>query len=298
MTELWCPWAIRDDRRGSSSQDLDDAIVVLHTTETNGPASYSGTEPHFEVSLQAGVIQFHPLDVYAKALYNAPGGIETNRRAGGVIQIEIVWHAGDAADMPDELLRRLAELLVWIGAQIGKPLVPCPQGFHGAGEGMVLASEDSPIRFHDAAEWRSPGLTTGVAWSVCAHQHVDENDHWDTGALPWARLAQFFGPPPEEDTMAGWTDADHYALNFLAQLENDLKAGYYAHLGDGDYFLGMVRRAEVDRRALGLPPLKDAQLKAKAATLKEAADQRQARALVEGPPPGLLPERHEEARCP
>lgn len=255
--ELWCPWAAVDDRGGSGPQALDNPIIVLHTTETRNPAYYNNTEPTFEVSLGAGVIQFAALDRAAKALWNEPGGVETNRRPGGVIQIEIVWYAADAENMPDELLAILGRLLAWIAGQLGIDLVPCPQGFHGQGEGIVLASEFSPIRFgnaYPASEWNEPGSSSGVPWTVCAHQHVgDRNDHWDTGLLPWARLVPFFGLPTQEDPDMAFGDADHFALTFLAALMNDGKTLFLSHLGDGDWGLGLVRLAEVCRVILGLP---------------------------------------------
>lgn len=179
--ELWCPWAAIDDRGGSGAQSLDDPIIVLHTTETRNPASYNNTEPTFEVSLAAGVIQFAALNRSAKALYNAAGGVETNRRPGGCIQIEIVWYAADAENMPDELLRVLGRLMRWIADQLGIGLVLCPQGFHGAGEGFVLASEFSPIRFGNdirwpAGEWNHPGSVSGIPWTVTSHQDVGDQN--------------------------------------------------------------------------------------------------------------------------
>ena len=87
--ELWYPGADRSQTyAGNGPVDLNNLIVVLHTTETDGPAGYSsGTAPHFEVSMQRPVPrQFVPLDRCSFALENRSGGVETNR-AGRIIQL-------------------------------------------------------------------------------------------------------------------------------------------------------------------------------------------------------------------
>ncbi len=170
------------------------AVVVLHSTETDGPASYNGTEPHFEVYVSpiggVQIRQFIALSNTAKALYNAAGGVETNRRAGHVIQIEIVGRAGQAQDWPDAKLQAVAKVVRWIREQLPFALNIPRHGFRGAGEGIVLASEDSPIRF-TFAEWNA-------FEGICGHQHLPENDHWDPGRINIQRLLVLI---QEEDDM-------------------------------------------------------------------------------------------------
>lgn len=194
ITQPWMPGVQKIDRGGGTPVSSDGpTVVVLHTTETKNPASYAGTEPHFEVS-PSNTIQYVSLANTAKALYNAPGGVETNRRRGRIIQIEIVGYAGSIADISDAHLDRIAEVLRFVRAQLPFPLAGPPQGFHGADEGIYpyIASEGSPIRFSFAA-WEAFG-------GICGHQHVPENDHWDPGHFPLARLLQRLGatsqPPP------------------------------------------------------------------------------------------------------
>jgi hypothetical protein len=196
--EQWYPDAIQIDRGGGVPMGDGPTVVVLHSTETDGPASYSGTEPHFEVYVSpfgnVQVRQFIALSNTAKALYNAPGGVETNRRSGHVIQIEIVGRAAEAADWPDARLAAVADVIRWVRTQLPFALNVPPRGFHGAGEGFVLATETSPIRF-TFAEWV-------VFEGLCGHQHLPENDHWDPGKINIVRLIELIGGiASQEDNM-------------------------------------------------------------------------------------------------
>lgn len=194
----WMPGVDQIDRGGSVPvQDDGPTVVVLHTTESGGPAVYDGTEPHFEVfdtgsgDLLDGTRQFISLAHTAKALYNAPGGGETNRRRGRIIQIEIVWRAANAPNMPDSLLRRVAAVVAFVRQQFPDlRMVAPPQGFHGAEFGTI-AIVNSPLRF-TVEEWEAFG-------GICGHQHVIENDHWDPGRIDIDKLIAFVGGADEED---------------------------------------------------------------------------------------------------
>lgn len=178
--ELWMPGVNHVPRGGGAPTSGPNNVIVLHTTETDGPASYSGTEPHFEVGLPSqGTRQFIPLDSSSMALYNAPGGVETNRRAGHIIQIEIVWRAANTPNMSDTLLEELAKCVRFIRSQIDVPLVSPPQGWWMPG---TIAVVDSALRF-SWADWL-------VYAGFCAHANVPENDHWDVGDFPWDRFIQ------------------------------------------------------------------------------------------------------------
>ena len=204
----WMPGVRHVDRGGGVPvQDDGPTVIVLHTTETDGPASYNGTEPHFEVhDADNGTIQFVSLARTAKALYNAPGGGETNRRRGRIIQIEMVWRAGNASAMPVSLLARVARVIRFVREQFPDlSLVAPPQGFHGAEFGTI-AIVDSPLRFSFPA-WEEFG-------GICGHQHVPENDHWDPGRIPFDRLVSLVGGagpkplrPKEIDMYLVWVEA-------------------------------------------------------------------------------------------
>lgn len=173
--------------------------IVLHTVEGRGrysynPGSYYGNPywPHATID-GAGIHQHLPIDVSAFALANSAGGAETNR--ANAIQCEILWFAGEIADLPDDIMRHVADWVGWVAEQTGTPLDFAE--FRGDGS----YGEGAPQRF-SAQEWLE---FTGV----CGHQHVPENDHWDPGAFPVDRLRALLGAdptnpdnPPEEDDMA------------------------------------------------------------------------------------------------
>lgn len=185
----WMPGVTHVPRGGGSPIPGPNNVIVLHTTETDRPASYNGTEPHFEVyggeevSDAQAIRQFIPLDSSAKALYNAAGGVETNRRAGHIVQIEIVWRAANARNMTDTLLRRVALVSAFIRSQMDVPLQAPPQPWWQPG---TIATEDGPLRF----SWSTWNVYAGF----CAHVHVPENDHWDAGDFPWSRFLTFLAP--------------------------------------------------------------------------------------------------------
>ncbi len=162
--------------------------LVVHSTEGRSPnpggaSNYHGHQgwPHFEVSLQRGIEQFFPINGGVFTLENRSGRVETNR--AHAIQVEVVGLAEESQDWPDELLRHLADVIQFVHEQTGMPLNF--RRFHGANEGVVLASVDSPIRT----------VVTDGFTGICGHQHFEENDHWDPGALPVERLKSFLGPP-------------------------------------------------------------------------------------------------------
>lgn len=219
----WMDGITHDPRGGVAPIPGDKNVIVFHTTETDRPASYSGTEPHFEVyggeevSDAQAIRQFIPLDSGAKALYNESGGVETNRRAGHIVQIEIVWRAAKAADMPDTLLRRLALVVSFIRSQIDVPLVAPPDGFTDEAHGGRRFGPD---------EWNNYAGFAG-------HGNVPENDHWDPGMFPWDRFLTFLGS--EGDLTMAQFDALNTKLDMLlskGQFANDTLARLTSGRGD------------------------------------------------------------------
>ncbi len=202
------PGVVHVPRGGGALVPGDKNVIVFHTTETDRQASYEGNEPHFEVygseavSDAQAIRQFIPLDSPAKALWNEKGGVETNRRAGNVWQIEIVWRAGNARNMPDLLLNRLAQTVRFIRSQGEVPLAGPPQGWWMPG---TIAVVDSPLRF-SWADWNAYA-------GFCAHANVPENDHWDAGDFPWDRFVQIL-----TQSEGGLTMADVDAI--LAKIQN------------------------------------------------------------------------------
>jgi hypothetical protein len=177
----WMPGVQNIDRGGGTPvQNNGPTVVVLHTTETDNRASYSGTEPHFEIDDDGSILQYISIAKTAKALYNLGGGVETNRRRGRIIQFELVNRAGRIESITDAQLDGLAEAMRFVDGELPFQKIAPSQGFHGADEGIVLATDDSPIRF-SFPDWEDFG-------GICGHQHVPENDHWDPGRFPLDRL--------------------------------------------------------------------------------------------------------------
>ena len=198
-------------------------IIVLHTTEGMGWPTYSGGSmaPHDTIRAVPGkgidVRRHMSYDRNAKALVNAAGGVQTNKR--GVIQFELVGtcdpkYRGNKSwffwpDADDTVLRALADYLRPIAAKYGIPAVapkflPYPSSY-GNKQGQRFTF----------AQWNTFN-------GFCGHQHVPENDHGDPGAFPIAKLLGFITntstpPTSEEDDM--FTDADRATLEALATNE-------------------------------------------------------------------------------
>ncbi|BFP50036.1 hypothetical protein KCMC57_64040 (plasmid) [Kitasatospora sp. CMC57] len=202
-----------------SGSDMEVNCGVIHTTE--GPTLYDYNSggvaptvtavPDFDTQ-QLVWHQHFDVDESARALVNAPGGVQTN--LANTFQIELVGTCDPAThaqwtrqgvqhiywpEPPAWAVRDLAWLMRWLSDQHGIPLtgvaewLPYPASY---GASRVRMTFD---------QWRS---FTG--W--CGHQHVPENDHGDPGSLPAAHiLAVARGEattPTEEDPLMAFTEAD------------------------------------------------------------------------------------------
>jgi hypothetical protein len=156
--------------------------VVLHTTETTVlPGYHDGSyAPHF-TAVDGILVQHTSLQVASRALYNAPGGVQTNR--DNAIQVEIVAYT-NAVMMPEDGrwigdftasdLSPVHDLLVWLGGQVSLRMIYPP-------ESLVFSFED----------WDNYN-------GVCGHVNVPENvhGHWDpTGLQPAYLGLSVFGAP-------------------------------------------------------------------------------------------------------
>lgn len=165
--------------------------VVLHTTETRTiPGYQSGaTAPHLTYFPAANYwVQHSSFAVAARALKNISGGVQTNR--GNALQVEIVCYSNKGiaqqvggkwvGDLTETHLRSIARFLRWTSTEFGVNLSwPGRQAY-------------------SYAEANAPGFRLSFAqWQayrgILAHQHVPENEHWDTGALDWIELMSYTG---------------------------------------------------------------------------------------------------------
>jgi hypothetical protein len=204
--------------------------ICLHTTEggsiEGAERSFAAYPPHVGVEYRRRLRrQYLPLDHCSFSLKGSESDDEF------VVQVEIVGLAaapptGDEADWIG------AAVIAPIARAIGCPLVAPPQGFHGPGEGLVLALTTSPIRFRTEAQLRAFS-------GVMGHQHAPPPDtHWDPGRIDIARIlaaarqALNLTPTPitlteDDDDMAD------YVLQAPGRPATHLVAGKMVKLPDG-----------------------------------------------------------------
>jgi hypothetical protein len=222
--------------------------ICLHTTEGSSiegaERAFAAYPPHIGVEFRRRLRhQYLPLDRCSFSLKGSESDDEF------VVQVEIVGFAGRPPG-PEECDWLGREVVGPIARAIGCPLVPVPQGFHGPGEGIVLASTGSPIRF------RSEGALRAFA-GVMGHQHAPPPDtHWDPGRIDINRiLAAARGgaplppaPPPEEE------DDMDYVLQAPGRPPAHLTQGRLVKLPDGKSHIAAVDsvKAAVGDRVLDL----------------------------------------------
>lgn len=193
-------------------------VVVLHTTEGRTLPDYGGgavaptltAVPDFAAK-KLRWYQHFDIDISARALVNAPGGVETNTL--NVCQVELVgtcdpathakWAAAGYAhiywpEAPEWALAELAVFLRWMNAEHGVPLTgpakwPAYPASYGSATGQRMTY----------AQWE-------VFKGVCGHMHVPENAHGDPGAIDFEHLIALatgdITPTPEEPV--AFTDDD------------------------------------------------------------------------------------------
>lgn len=186
--------------------------VGVHTTETK-PGSidplirhwrnnWGSGLPHF---VQEGnrVVQLLPLNVGAYTAKNRPGGADINR-SGPMVQIEVVSFSAEGWD--DVTYETFGKWLADVQTAGHDFDIGSYPRFYGPNEGVVLAREDSPIRF------TARQFDEFNGW--LGHQHFPENDHWDPGGIDPIRIERIARyhlagtqpipdiPEPEEDVPA------------------------------------------------------------------------------------------------
>jgi hypothetical protein len=176
--------------------------LCWHTTEgsTLGAAesAFYKYPPHLGVDPDRNIChQYVPLDRRAYSLGNS------DAEDSFVIQVEVVGFASESHDWPPERLEWLGRHVAGpVHDAVGVPPVACPQGFHGEGEGMILASSSSPIRM-TLSQWDSFAGHVG-------HQHCRLDIATIVGPSPAPE------PEPEEEETMGYTicaavgDGDQY----------------------------------------------------------------------------------------
>lgn len=166
-----CPFATQKPISGSSGSNIAGPYkIVHHTTEgSSADGAFAAfkknrSDPHFTVD-RTTVFQHIDTDVAARALRNAPGGVQTNRDSA--VQIEVVGFAG--ANKDPKTLKNVARLCRWLeevhhvpGTWPSGPPRPPKNGGDPGGHNR------------DTATWDTTSGHYG-------HSQVPENVHWDPG---------------------------------------------------------------------------------------------------------------------
>lgn len=174
---MWLPHAKRVNLGGAVAggpyDDTRNPKVCWHTTEgsslAGARAAFAAYPPHLGYDPATRELeQYVPLDRHSYAFFNGEADDEY------VIQIEVVGFAARSHLMSDEHVQRIVEDLVDpLEEFVGVPPVVVWHGFHGEGEGLVLATPSSPIRL-TLAQLREFAGHLG-------HQHIPGDGHWDPG---------------------------------------------------------------------------------------------------------------------
>lgn len=164
-----CPFATWRSISGSSGTFVGGPYKIVHHTTEGSSAegamaafATNRSDPHFTVD---GKRIYQHIDTAegARALRNAPGGVQTNRDSA--VQIELVGFAHLPKD--PKALTNLARLCRWIEKTHGVP-ARWPAGLPRP----ATNGRDPGGHNRDAATWDNEGGHYG-------HCHVPENTHWD-----------------------------------------------------------------------------------------------------------------------
>lgn len=163
--------------------------VVLHTTETAWVPSYDDGRyaPHMTYfPKDRRFYQHTSFLTAARALKNESGGVETNRRRA--IQLEIVCYS-------NRTLADTADHRLWVGDLTADHLGDIRRFLEWTYDEFGVKAEWPGKQALSSGEANADGFRMGLSeWNefggVCAHQHLPENVHWDTGALNWQALME------------------------------------------------------------------------------------------------------------
>jgi hypothetical protein len=163
---------------GGTVDEHSPATGVIHTIEGSLDSGLGVFRQHFAPHFTLDgerVIQLVPLGTMAAALENRPGGVETNSITRAQIEV-----AGKSSQNPWCCDAATTELLADLMATLaGTAEIPLERPYPDAMPALPWATVDF-VRRHDG-KW---GHVAG--WF--GHIEVPENEHWDPGALEWAKV--------------------------------------------------------------------------------------------------------------
>jgi len=164
-----CPFATFKEISGSSGSYTGGPFkIVHHTTEgssaTGAFAAFAQhkSDPHFTVDAMQ-IVQHIDTAKGARALRNAPGGVQTNKDSA--LQIELVGFAG--ARKHALALKNLARLCRWLEEEHG-----VKREWPSGPPKTAVNGKDPGGHNRNAVNWDGKSGHYG-------HSHVPENTHWD-----------------------------------------------------------------------------------------------------------------------
>lgn len=172
---------------GGFYDNMSNPKVCWHTTEgttlAGAEQAFKNYPPHLGYNpLTRELHQYVPLNRHSYAFFNSEADDEY------VIQIEVVGFASQSHLWPDWVISNIVNDLVNpLEAAIGVPPIVVWTGFHGEGEGFILASPSSPIRI-SLSQLREFSGHLG-------HQHIPGDSHWDPGRFPIDKILKMSTPP-------------------------------------------------------------------------------------------------------
>ena len=141
------------------------------------------------------VLQRLPLEYNARALKHPPNTPETNYMGRACVQIEIEGYAGDAHRWNDETLESIGLLVGKIAVWIRDTYEPDFRVIQYQDEGAVtyaygVKGPRSGWARMTPEEWRTGRKRVlDTPWTLCGHQNVPDNVHWDPGGLKFKKVA-------------------------------------------------------------------------------------------------------------
>ncbi|MFK3889074.1 N-acetylmuramoyl-L-alanine amidase [Sphingomonas sp. NPDC079357] len=206
-----CPFAKPEPISGSSGDNLGGPYKIVHHTTEGSSASgafaafrKNRSDPHFTVD-RTTVYQHIDTDVAARALRNAPGGVQTNRDSA--VQIEVVGFAG--ANKHPQTLKNVARLCRWI-----EKTHQVPRQWPAGPPRSPLNGGDPGGHNRDPKIWEATSGHYG-------HSQVPENVHWDP-AYTKVEVEYLMAATFDDD--GNLTNPEHAAVKALANRPLSLDA--------------------------------------------------------------------------
>ena len=186
------------DKIALHTTEGDTILGAVNTYRAKAGKWSGGIHPHMTASAFSRSGQSHvPL---SKAAYSLK-----SHDTDGIIQVELVGHADQSHNWPDEELD-------WIGANVIAPIIRAhptiplvaPAPFLGADSGTLAR----PWPYGKARI--SPSNWAGVK-GIVGHQHLPYDDHWDPGKINIGRII--------DAAWAALTTGDGYVFDLIRDSE-------------------------------------------------------------------------------